>query len=185
MRAAKKYLILLVWSLLLFSCKQEKAEVPVERVAAPAIDTIAPPPPPIKVAVVDGLHLRLAERLSDQAREDSTYMRFADALKFSSGEKTLLVPSSMLSRKDCKDTNLDDYLLEQSLGSPQIMEELNGFRPRFSAMSTSGKEWVFSRASDSLLVEDPSGKRYLMWQTDIRAANGLLHLLRPISSQSD
>ncbi|WP_435579742.1 hypothetical protein [Gilvibacter sp.] len=185
MRAAKNYLILLLLGTVLYSCKQEVAAVAAEDVAAPFVDTIAPPPPPVKVEVADGLHLRLAERMDADSAQDSTYLLFVDALKYSSGEKTLLVPRTLLSCKDCKDLKWEDYLLEQPLGSPQIMEDLNGFRTRFSAMSASGKEWVFSRASDSLLVEDPSGTQHLMWQTDIRASNGLLHLLRPFSSQSD
>ncbi|NQX76568.1 hypothetical protein [Gilvibacter sp.] len=185
MRAAKNYLILLLLGTVLYSCKQEVATVAAEYVAAPVVDTITPPPPPVKVAVADGLHLRLAERMSADSAQDETYLLFADALTYSSGEKTLIIPNASLTCKDCTDLNWDDYLLEQSLGSPQIMEELNGFRTRFSAMSASGKEWVFSRASDSLLVEDPSGVLHLMWQTDIQASNGLLHLLSPISSQSD
>ena len=185
MRVAKNYLILLLLCTVLYSCKQDVASVESEDAAAPVVDTIAPPPPPVKVAVADGLHLRLAERMNADSAQDSIYLLFSEALKYSSGEKTLIVPNASLSCKDCMDLNWEDYLLEQSLGSPQIMEELNGFRTRFSATSASGKEWVFSRASDSLLVEDPTGALHLMWQTDIRASNGLLHLLRPISSQSD
>lgn len=186
MWTAKYYGILLLLGVLFIACKQEVKPAPAAAEEVELQDTLSSPAIAEKVAVDDGLHLRLAERV-DQGRSESTnYKVFIEQLKYSKAQYTLVIPKGGLGPcENCPTLDWNDYLLKQSLGTPQLMKEINGFRPQLGVKSVSGKQWIFTRATDSLLVREQSGQLYLLWQTDIRASNGLLHILKPIDSLSN
>ncbi|WP_374957436.1 hypothetical protein [Gilvibacter sp.] len=186
MWTAKNYGILSLLCLLFAACKQEVKPAPAAAEVAELQDTLSSPAIAEKLAVHDGLHLRLAERVDKGKAESTNYKAFIEQLKYSNSQHTLVIPKAALGPcENCPPLDWNDYLLKQVLGTPQLMKEINGFRPQLGVKSENGKQWIFTRATDSLLVREQSGQLYLLWQTDIRASNGLLHILKPIDSLSN
>lgn len=175
---------LLALIVLLSNCKQEQAAKVVEEAPLVVIDTTVLPEEKPKIEIEGGLHQRITQRLDSMLIKEQHYQGFVDWLRFEAGPFTAVLPRPAFDGcDDCSAMNWKDYLLDESLDSPTIARELNGLRTQFTAKSTSGKTWTFHKASDSLLVTDFNEKVYLLWQTDITATNGLLHILKPLSSQ--
>lgn len=181
-----KILFTLAGAIVLVGCKQEvqpAAAPPAVKVSIDSTIVAASP----KLVISNGLHERINQRLSPELSNDSSYLDFEDWLRYEQGPFTFMMPGfdNNQLKGDTDQLNWKDYLLAQELGSPYIAAELNGLRTFFSLKSEGEALWTFSRQADSLIVSNAKGDRYLLWQTDIKAANGLLHTLRPIDSQLD
>lgn len=169
--------------LLVLACRNESASKPEMQPAVEVKDTVSSPPVKAKVEIADGLHLRLRERLSDTLLTDSIYLEFDSWLRYQEGPLTLFLPEGGLAAcNDCPEWT--DLLLNGAVDSGEISTQFNGIRQDFSLKSYTDHNWVFTKEGDSLLVRDYLGNPYLLWQTDIQASNGLLHLLKPIDSLS-
>lgn len=155
-----------------FSCKQEQKSQPKVEAVETMADTIITPVKVIPVEVVDGLHIRLEERLPKEILVDSSFLDFKEWLRFEKETYTLLLPT------DGKVLEWKDQLLPGHVDSPMISKELNGLRSYLPVKSIGESQWNFTRRNDSLIVTDISGSSYWLWQTDIKATNGILHILK-------
>lgn len=175
------YLFSLIVSLT--ACKSEVSEseksldVLTDTTLTAPKETVPEKPKPMP----EGLHSRLELRndcilFSETLKRAAYFNQIATEL----GPFTVFVPTEMNAEKFKSQDSLNwvgHYIVANNYSSPVLHNTITDFVPQLNLKTLAGTSLVVSRSGDTLFAKDSKNNLFRLAQTDVLAANGVIHIM--------